>query len=171
MSKIINPKAEYIAIVDFSLDDYHIVLNSSSKFVKTVKFKKDDEISTSCQSGSLGDIWKVTNLRTNETAKFWSYSYGLPTDLKFRVKKPSEIKVEENNNSEDYLKWELIHSEDGLNNNWGIIDIEGLKNQEINDFRISIKDHYCNEDGHYIIFQSEDVKQYFNKLTGEITTD
>lgn len=171
MSKIINPKADYIAIENFSLNDYHIVLNGSDTFVKSVEFKKDDEISTSSQSGSLGDIWKITNLRTNETAKFWSYDYGLPKELKNKVLKPSEIKVEENDNSDDYLEWELIHTEDGIDNNWSINDIEGLKNQEINDFRISIKDHYYNEDDHYIVFQPEDVKQYFSKLTGELTTD
>jgi hypothetical protein len=94
MSKIINPKADYIAIENFSLNDYHIVLNGSDTFVKSVEFKKDDEISTSSQSGSLGDIWKVTNLRTNETAKFWSYDYGLPKELKNKVIHSSKTKTD-----------------------------------------------------------------------------
>ena len=79
--------ASYTANEQFWLNDYHIVLNGDDTFIKQVQFLKDDEIATSSKSGSLGDIWTVTNLRTNESAKFWSYNYGLPTKLKNLVTK------------------------------------------------------------------------------------
>lgn len=92
LSKLINKinknsNADYVAIIDFSLPNYHIVLNGQDRLLNTVNFKKGDEIKTSYQSGSLGDIWKVTNLNTNETAQLWSYTYGLPKEIKYNVKK------------------------------------------------------------------------------------
>lgn len=102
-----NPKANYRVLKPFTLPNQNISLNGSSPTTGYIDFKKDDEIATSAQSGSLGDIWEVTNLRTNQTAKFWSMEYGLPKEMKGNVISREDISRSSRTIKFDRSEWYL----------------------------------------------------------------
>lgn len=86
-SSEVDTKATHTANKSFTLRNYNITLNGDNQYRGEVKVKKGDKLNINSQSGSLGDIYTVENLTTGETAKFWSYNYGLPDELKENVDK------------------------------------------------------------------------------------
>lgn len=71
-----NPNATHEVTRDFTFQvrSPNSTLTSERGSV-TMNFNRGDQLKISCQSGSLGDLWRVENLTSGKTGSYWTYDY------------------------------------------------------------------------------------------------